>query len=244
MKLTVLGSCGTFPGVDGACSGYLIQDGKANILIDCGNGVMSRVQRYCKIEEIDAIILSHLHYDHISDIFVFKYAIETKILKGHVFRKKKILLPATPEETAKKLYGENLFDMIHISEDLAMNIGDFRLSFARMPHLIESYAVTVMQGDKKLTYSGDMGKNEKIKEVVRDADVFLCESTLLKDNGDWRHSHHFSAGMAAEIASACNVKKLLLTHLWFEEDKQEYLKEARKYFDNSFLAEEFSSHDF
>lgn len=242
MKLTVLGCYGTFPGADGACSGYLIQDRHTNVLIDCGNGVMSRVQRYIKIEDIDVIILSHLHLDHISDIFIFKYAIETKIEKGQNFKRKKIILPSTPKDTARELYDNDLFEIINITEGLEVQTGGLNLSFAGMPHLIESYAVSIAHNGKKFVYSGDMGRNEKIKEFAAGADLFLCESTLLEGSSDCRFDHHFSAGMAGRAASDCDAKKLLLTHFWFEEDKQKYLNEAKKYFANVYLAEDFSTH--
>lgn len=242
LKLTVLGSCGTFPWVNGACSGYLLQDGRTNILVDCGSGVMSRVQRYCRIEEIDAIILSHLHLDHISDVFLFKYAMETKREKGQVFPKTHILLPSTPAEAAKELYDNDLFHMTNIHENMEISIGDFKVSFAGMPHLIESYAVLIRHGDKKLAYSGDMGQNDKIREIAKGVDLFLCESTLLESGGDSRSGHHFSAGMAGRAAAACGAKKLLLTHFWFEEDRQKYLEEASRYFDNVFLAGDFASY--
>lgn len=242
MKLTILGSCGTFPGVNGACSGYLIQDGHTNILLDCGSGVMSRVQRYCRIEEIDAIILSHLHLDHISDVFLLKYAVETKMEKRQEFKRTQILLPGTPTEIAKKLYDNNLFSIVNIHEDMEAAIGDFKISFAQMPHLIESYAVIIMRDGKKIVYSGDMGQNEKIKEIAAGADLFLCESTLLEDEDDIRSEHHYSAGAAGRTAALCGVKKLLLTHFWFEEDRQKYLAEAGRYFDHVSLADEFSSY--
>lgn len=242
MKLTVLGCYGTFPGVDGACSGYLIQDEHTNILIDCGNGVMGRVQRYLRIEDIDAIILSHLHLDHISDIFIFKYAIETKTEKGQIIKRKKIMLPSTPAGIAGELYGNDIFEIVNIKEGAEVKTGCLNLSFSRMPHLIESYAVSVTNNEKKFVYSGDMGRNEKITELAAGADLFLCESTLLEESSDCRLDHHFAAGMAGRAAAACGVKKLLLTHFWYEEDRWKYVNEAKKYFKNTYTADEFSSY--
>ena len=43
LKLTILGCYGPYPKAGGACSGYLLEDETTKILIDCGNGVLSRL---------------------------------------------------------------------------------------------------------------------------------------------------------------------------------------------------------
>ncbi|MCG8541098.1 MAG: MBL fold metallo-hydrolase, partial [Clostridia bacterium] len=66
MKITILGNSGPYPRAGGACSGYLLEEDDIKILIDCGNGVLSRLLGMIEsLEDIDAIILSHLHSDHI-----------------------------------------------------------------------------------------------------------------------------------------------------------------------------------
>jgi ribonuclease BN (tRNA processing enzyme) len=82
MKLTILGNNGPFPGAGGACSGYLLSNEKCNILLDCGNGVLSNLQKLIPLKMLDAIILTHLHSDHISDMMVLRYAIQIKNKRG------------------------------------------------------------------------------------------------------------------------------------------------------------------
>ncbi len=75
MRLTVLGGVWPpYPPAGGACSGYLLENDGDRILIDCGNGVLSRLQKYLAPWELDAIVISHLHNDHISDLFILRYA--------------------------------------------------------------------------------------------------------------------------------------------------------------------------
>lgn len=243
MKLTVLGCYGTFPGTNGACSGYLVQDEGVNILIDCGNGVISRAQRYCKIEDINAIVLSHLHLDHMADAFVLKYAIETKMAKGQKIDRIKLFLPGSPWESIGELYDSNVFDIVKINEGLEVSVVGLYLSFVGMRHLIESYAVVIKKEEKKFVYSGDTGFNGELGKAAENADIFLCESTFLESEGKCQFDHHLSAAMAGRIAAGAKVKKLLLTHFWYEEDKEKYLFEARKYFENVYLAKELSIYD-
>lgn len=82
MKLTVLGNNGPFPSPGGACSGYLLEEDSTKILIDCGNGVLSNLQKICPFEDLSAIILTHLHSDHISDLMVLRYAVQIKNARG------------------------------------------------------------------------------------------------------------------------------------------------------------------
>ncbi|MDH5465576.1 MAG: MBL fold metallo-hydrolase, partial [Thiovulaceae bacterium] len=68
VKLQVLGSGG--PELDSrASASYLIWiDGKAKILVDFGGGAFVRLgQSGAKLKDIDLILLSHFHIDHVAD---------------------------------------------------------------------------------------------------------------------------------------------------------------------------------
>src|SRR5207253_5390422 len=67
MRLTVLGKSPSWQDADGACSGYLIEEDGTAILLDCGNGVFSKLRRFRDYTRIDAVVISHLHADHLLD---------------------------------------------------------------------------------------------------------------------------------------------------------------------------------
>ena len=73
MRLTVLGKYGPFPAPGGATSGYLIEQGDTRVLFDCGSGVLTRLLAQCPLEQLDAVVLSHLHEDHVADMQVLAY---------------------------------------------------------------------------------------------------------------------------------------------------------------------------
>src|SRR5437763_383669 len=75
MRLTVLGKSPSWQDADGACSGDLIEEGETTVLLDCGNGVVSKLRRYRDYTRVDAVVISHLHADHFLDLVPFSYAL-------------------------------------------------------------------------------------------------------------------------------------------------------------------------
>src|SRR5688500_19803872 len=67
MRLTVLGCAGSFPGPASACSAYLVEEDDFRLLIDFGSGSLTALQRYAGLHAVDAILLTHLHCDHMLD---------------------------------------------------------------------------------------------------------------------------------------------------------------------------------
>ena len=71
--LHVLG-CAPASGNPGeACSGYLVTAGGSRVLLDCGPGVLSSWLAR-DAAPLDAIVLSHLHFDHVADLIPLGYA--------------------------------------------------------------------------------------------------------------------------------------------------------------------------
>ena len=71
LSVMVLGSAGPLATTSGrASAGYLIfVDGVAKILMDCGGGTYLRIgQSGASIKDLDTILISHLHIDHMADL--------------------------------------------------------------------------------------------------------------------------------------------------------------------------------
>ena len=79
MKLTVIGNYGPYPRKSGtSCSCYLIEDKGVKILLDFGSGAIANLQSVVDIKDIDYIFISHLHYDHTSDLLPLRYLLADK----------------------------------------------------------------------------------------------------------------------------------------------------------------------
>src|SRR5690625_604578 len=75
LKLTVVGFWGGYPAKNSAASAYLLQKDDFSIMLDFGSGALAKVQQYIHVTEIAAVILSHYHADHVSDIGVLQHAL-------------------------------------------------------------------------------------------------------------------------------------------------------------------------
>jgi ribonuclease BN (tRNA processing enzyme) len=65
---------------------------------------------------------------------------------------------------------------------------------------------------KTMAYSGDSGPSDQLAELARDADLFLCEATLLEPNPEGGTRGHLAANEANAAFEAAGAKRLLLTH--------------------------------
>lgn len=54
MKITIIGHWGGFPKANEATSGYLIEHDNYKLLLECGSGVVSSLQKITDIKNIDA----------------------------------------------------------------------------------------------------------------------------------------------------------------------------------------------
>jgi len=231
MKLIVLGNNGPYPKAGGACSGYLIEKDNTKILIDCGNGVLSRLQQMCDIEKIDAIILSHLHSDHMCDILVFKYALGIKKMKGSFQGSLPIYTPVDDEELINRFDYNGVFKIIPIEDEKILEIGDLKIEFKEMIHPVKTYAIKIKDGKKVFVYSGDTSYNDELIEFASEADFFLCEAGVLEeDRGET--TPHLSAKQAGEVGSKAKVKRLILTHFWPEYRLDKIMNEAKESYDS------------
>ena len=71
----MLGKSPAWQDADGACSGYLVEDGDSCLLVDCGSGVFSKLRRFREYAAVDAVVITHMHADHFLDLIPFACAL-------------------------------------------------------------------------------------------------------------------------------------------------------------------------
>jgi ribonuclease BN (tRNA processing enzyme) len=215
MRLTVLGCAGSFPGPESACSAYLIEAQGFRLLMEFGPGSLSALQRYADLDSVDAILLSHLHGDHMLDacsfIVVRRYAPDGPRAPVPVYA------PLGAAERISAAYsGDNEpVDDVYTFYGLqpgTFPIGPFTVTVDRVNHPVETYGVRIEQGGGVLAYSADTAACESLLRLAAGADLFLCEASYL-DGMDNPADIHLTGAEAGEAATKADVGRLLLTHL-------------------------------
>jgi ribonuclease BN (tRNA processing enzyme) len=215
MRLTVLGCAGSFPGPESACSAYLVEAEGFRLLLDFGSGSLSALQRYAGLHAVDAIMLTHLHCDHMLDactyVVVRRYAPDGPLPALPVYA------PAGAAERISAAYSQeaDAVDDVYTFYGLqpgSFPVGPFTVTVDRVNHPIETYGVRLEHGGRVLAYSSDTAPCEALLRLAQGADLFLCEASYL-DGVDNPPDLHLTGNEAGEAATKADVGKLLLTHL-------------------------------
>lgn len=213
LSLTVLGCSGSYPGAEGACSGYLVEGAGRRIVVDLGPGSLANLQRHIALTDLDAVFLSHSHPDHWVDLTGLrtarKYAFE---LEG---------LPVYGSAETRELAGalctglEPTFAWHDTADGQCFNVGALRCTLASTRHYVDTLAIRVddTTTGRSLAYSADTGPGWSFDALGPDIDLALCEATYATDE-EAEGILHLSATQAGAMARAAGVGRLVLTHLW------------------------------
>jgi ribonuclease BN (tRNA processing enzyme) len=226
MRLTILGEYGPYAPAGGACSGYLVSEGDCHVLLDCGPGVLARMQQVIPVSALRAVILSHLHGDHMADLGVLRYALAALRGRGVPVRTPlPVWCPAAPAAEADFLRDQPEYAVTDAADGATARIGAFTIVLTAMDHPVPSYAMTVEAGGKRLAYSGDTRMNDRLEPLARGAGLFLCEAGCL-DRDLTGRMPHLSAREAARIGLRAGCPRTVITHLapWY--DREEIQSEA------------------
>lgn len=239
MKLTVIGYWGGYPKKNGASSGYLLEHNGFNLLLDCGSGVLAKLQNVLQPEELDGVIISHYHSDHIADIGVLQHA---RLIQGFL-GKKMTTLPIfghhfNQNEFTKLTYKE-ITKGIAFDPAESFSAGPFQISFLKTDHPVPCYAMRIEADGRTLVYTGDGSYKGELIDFCKQADLLLCECNFYGDQ-DGKQAGHMTSIDAGNLARQAAVKQLCLTHLPHYGNIQELIREAStKYTGIIKLAEEF-----
>jgi ribonuclease BN (tRNA processing enzyme) len=254
VKITVLGKSPAWQDADGACSGYLVEEDGACVLLDCGNGVFSKLRRYRDYTDVDAVVISHLHADHFLDLVPFSYALTYAPRQQPVPvagwpgtdrpARPRLYAPAGAAETFRRVVGawgsedlvEKAFDLVEYEADASLDVGTLRIAFHEVPHFTTTYAVGVSStnGGGRFTYGADSGPTDELVRFAEGSDLLIIEATLPRPEREGPRGHLTPAEAGAHGARA-GARRLVITHISDELDEAWAREEAEKAFGGDVL---------
>lgn len=235
IELTVLGSGTCALQLQRSMSGYALRHKDFLMLLDCGNGVLRRcLEAGLRPFEIDAIVISHLHIDHIADIVSLLWGL---MHAPEVNRNKPLQFFGPPGlqqffEKLPTVYGRWLehFPFPIIVKEVSQEefvVGPWSVKTLPMQHGNAANGYRLQSGEKVIAYSGDTGECSEMVTLAKQADLLILECSFADDHGVENHLH---AAQAARLGRRAECKKLLLTHFYPECDTTDLLSICRQEF--------------
>jgi ribonuclease BN (tRNA processing enzyme) len=189
------------------------------LLLDCGPGVLAKLRADNGWPRIDAIVITHWHLDHWGDIVPWVWGRMFGL--GRELPSPELWVPPGGLDELHLIENrlgipgmwERTFVPREYVEDESFQAAGLTVTPHRLPHYtLLTFGLRVTDGSCTLAYSGDTGPSDKIAELARDADLFICEATLLRGDLDATPRGHLSEEEAVAAFEASGAKRLLITH--------------------------------
>ena len=235
MKLHLLGVNGPFPESSGATSGYLLQADSALIQLDMGSGVLARLTALTAPESIDALFLSHWHFDHAADLPVLMYRLQAMGF-GEGGPQLKVYAPADESSALRKIVAAApCFRLTDVAPGDAFSVGSCEIRIGEARHPVPAVSFRIEEGGKAFGYTGDTNTLPSLAGFFRNVDLLLADG--LFPAADWAEGKpHLSAELAASLAAEAGASSLVLTHLNPVYPPEILLREARQKYPRVLLA--------
>ncbi len=239
MRLRVVGSSSAVPRPGSACSCYVIETASTTLALDCGTGAVASMRRFLNPNALNAVIISHLHADHVVDLIPLRYfttlpptkrdrPLEVYVYSGGL-RGLQSYARAASTGSSEKFF-ETSMRLHEYDPSDVLEIGDVQIRFARTTHYVEAYAVRAACAGVIVAYSADTAPAPNVVQAARNADVFVCECSLGPHGTDRAPRGHSNAREAGIMAAQAQAKHLLLTHYGAEFDPQDLHAAASREF--------------
>ena len=262
-KLTLLGTGCPSPSHLRYGPSSLVSYEGTNYLIDAGSGVTQRLSEAgIKPGEIDYFFITHLHSDHIVDLYqLFISGWHTgRETKFKVFGPKGLkslfdkIFEAYKEELnlrkewEKRPNVEGLaYEITEINNELKIELDNATIESVKVDHhpVDPAFGYKFILGPKNIIFSGDTRYCEVLEKSSKDADILVHEVFVGLDYDPVRMSsdtienisdYHTTPEEIGVLASNASVKKLILNHFVppvFDEDV--LLERIAKHFDGEIV---------
>lgn len=237
--LQVLGSGGPELNDGRASSGYLIwREGKARLMIDIGSGSLFRFEQSgASLNDLDGILLSHMHVDHTNDLPALvmasfftdrnrdlpiygptrnRFMPSVADFLGDLFG-----LDGAYRYLRSYLDGTDTYRLLPHdvdakgkAEQLVLSDSRYRLTAVPVHHgPLPALAWRVEIAGKTLVFSGDMNNdNGTLVSLAKQADLLVADHAVPEGITGVARNLHMPPSVIGKIAAEAHVKLLVLSH--------------------------------
>lgn len=222
MRLTVLGRSPASPNPTEACAGYLVEDGSTRLLVDIGPGVVAQLVARLHPDELDAVVVSHMHADHMLDLVTLRYVYPWRA-RPKDERLRVVMPPGSADQLLDLARGvgssRHFEDVFRLSEHDGSSPfvhGGLTVTPVETQHYIPCWGFRLEGGGRRLAYTADTAPGNGLADLADGPDLLLAEATLRSLDEDAEPPEPRGHLLPAEAASAARdggAGRLVLTHL-------------------------------
>jgi ribonuclease BN (tRNA processing enzyme) len=226
-----VGTAYSAPGEAQSC--HLVRAGGRALVVDMGSGTLNRLMDQIPPEDIDAVVITHLHPDHCVDLMALRVYMVWGPGRG---RRVRVIGPPGLRERLTAFSGSEGWDGAFTFERLAPGAGEIELGdglvvrHREVPHLPPTHAVRVEHGGRSLCLGADCAPNTELSDLAAGCDLLVCECSFGAEAIP-PGVPHLNGRAAGEIAARAGAGRLLLVHGQPEFDRAAAVAQAREAFD-------------
>lgn len=219
MLVQCLGSGDAFGSGGRLNTSFFIRHAGTGILLDCGATTLVALKKAgFSSMDVDVILISHLHGDHIGGI---PFILTERQVKGESAHGITLVGPQGLEKminfTTSQFFpgiAENLkFEMriLEFNTGDTIHDGDFVLTTFAARHAppTNPHSLRLAFDGRIIAYSGDTEWNENLIPLTEGAELFICEGYGYNEP----ENHHMSVRKLVSERSRLKTKRIVLTHL-------------------------------
>lgn len=224
----MVGSSGTFPAPGRPSSGYVIEHSGTRVWCEAGPGTFTSLP--VASELIDAVVVSHRHPDHCSDLMTayhaWTYGVEPR--------------EPVPLYAPKSVWNSiinflskepSCFDFQPVESGDEVSIGPIGVAFTEADHSVPTVGSRWEADNRTLYFTADTGPGKDWTRLADGVDSLLSEASYQGASEEKQYDHHLTASEAAGIARNLGVGSLTLTHIPPYLDPTVSIAEAESIFD-------------
>ncbi|RPI16705.1 MAG: MBL fold metallo-hydrolase [Ignavibacteriae bacterium] len=197
---------------------FHVESKDTTLLIDCGATALNSLIKFCvDPSNIDIIMISHFHGDHIAGIpFIMIY------LQIMTERSKPLIIcgPEGVEEKIKSLsnilypgIADSKLEVVYkeYKANETLNIEKIKLTPYKVIHSEETkpHALKIEIDGRIISYSGDTEWTDTLNEAADNADLFICECNFY----DEKIKGHNDYEILQKKKPSLKCKRMIITHM-------------------------------